>query len=74
MPRTPRRSPRVDQLLGRALPVPHGGLAACAVSALGVLGALAVALVLLPADPALPLAFLPVFAVPALLAFRFDAV
>jgi hypothetical protein len=61
---------RVDQLLGRALPVPHGGLAACALTAVGALVALAVALVLLPADPALPLALLPGLAAPALLPLR----
>jgi Zn-dependent protease with chaperone function len=62
---------RVDHLLGRPLPVPHGALAVCAVTALGTLGALAIALVLLPSDPALPLALLlPALAAPALLAFR----
>jgi Zn-dependent protease with chaperone function len=69
--RMPEPAPeRVDQLLGRALPVPHGGLAACALTALGALVALAIVLVLLPADPALPLALLPGLAVPALLPLR----
>jgi len=61
---------RVDQLLGRPLPAPPGALAACALGVLGGLGGLAVALALLPADPALPLALLPAFALPALLAWR----
>ena len=51
---------RVDQLLGRALPVPHGGLAACALTALGALAVLAVALACCSRPiPALPLALLP---------------
>ena len=62
---------RVDHLLGRPLAVPHGALAACAVTAVGVLAALALVLALLPSDPALPLAvLLPALAAPALLAFR----
>jgi hypothetical protein len=65
---------RVDQLLGRPLPVPHGGLAAAALGVLGGLGVLAVALVLMPVDPALPLALLPALGLPALLALRPDAV
>jgi Peptidase family M48 len=69
--RMPEPAPeRVDQLLGRPLRVPHGGLAACALTALGALIALSVVLVLLPADPALPLALLPGLAVPALLPLR----
>jgi Peptidase family M48 len=61
---------RIDQLLGRPLPVPHRAVSAVALTALGGLGALAIALAVLPRDPALPLALLPACAVPALLAVR----
>jgi Zn-dependent protease with chaperone function len=61
---------RVDQLLGRPLPVPSRALSACAATVLAALVALAAGLAVLPSDPALPLLLLPGAALPALLAFR----